>query len=364
MHIGISIGKNTVHAATSGVTLLDNNILCNSSPSRSSAIGVAVYDGNIDYNGTNNGPELCHIGMAWLPGNVGGDYQYVGGAFRGVLADNSGLYGLLIQPQTSDGLVQFVDCEACWASSYPYSAVGVMIDGASHGGTIAQITFHKLTTKLAPNQSVPGMDIEGGSGGLYDIQVNDSFICPANNASAGSLAVKVNLANYANNSRVSFRGNHIGGGCPGVGVATSTGLALNLNGAVGSVLISDNDFSQVYGAGGTPIQFTANPTTSAVIVTNNLGLDDQSSNVTNASSVALNNAFPNYFLVGSGTVGAFTGGWTNRTVMVRTTTGFTLNSSGTAGSACGTSITVRPYGAIKLQYWQSASCWSIVGVTP
>ncbi|MBV9377665.1 MAG: hypothetical protein JO320_21880, partial [Alphaproteobacteria bacterium] len=99
----ISIGKDHVNNAagpgTVGITVSDNDIVCKTKISKSQGIGVALYEGAIWYDGTQNGPEGCHIGTLVAPGVISGQQQAAQFDGDGVLGDQSGLYDFLVRPE-------------------------------------------------------------------------------------------------------------------------------------------------------------------------------------------------------------------------------------------------------------------------
>jgi hypothetical protein len=62
---------------TVGITVTDNDIVCKTTISGANAYGIVIYERAIWYDGTENGPEGCHIGTAVIPGTIGGHPQSV-----------------------------------------------------------------------------------------------------------------------------------------------------------------------------------------------------------------------------------------------------------------------------------------------
>ncbi len=77
--VGIQVGLNTANAATPGTMLTDNAIVCksNNSVSQANGIGIELLDGAVWYDGTQNGPEACNVGIKIDPGTVSANGQHV-----------------------------------------------------------------------------------------------------------------------------------------------------------------------------------------------------------------------------------------------------------------------------------------------
>jgi hypothetical protein len=355
----IAIGKNSAATTggpgTVGITVTDNDIVCKTTTSRANAYGVVIYEGAIWYDGTENGPEGCHIGTAVIPGRVGGHSQSVELNGDGVFGDQSGAYNLLIQP-TTGGQVNVVTIggKGPWANSTT-NVPNVLIDG-TQAATMQQIIINGLFAGGGNGNTGPVVDIEGGANGPYNVLINNSIICQQGIAGSGAIALKLN-AGAGSTGRWVVSGNSLGTGCIG-GVGTNvTGVSLTINpGSTsnGSITIANNDISNAT----TPISYTPNSSGSdKVIISNNLGVDTISAILTAAATVGLSNATPNYFVSGSTTINTINGAWQGRRVRLVAAAAGTLNL-GTSGNICAGAISGG--NTVDLAWMPGGACWSHV----
>ncbi len=350
-HAGISNGRLTASAASSGNSYWDNSIVCANAASKGAGIGFVLYDGDIDYDGTTNGPEGCHIGFALVPGDVEGHPQNVGGNFAGVLGDQSGLHDLLMQPRTPRGTVDFFECVNCWAGATG-DVNSILIDGASRGGSMQEISFINLNAHGGDGLARPIVDIEAGAGGPYDLSIVGSNICEFGTPAAGASALKLDLASPAS-GRYVINGNRLGTGCPGR--ALPTGIALSIRGGVSAFLtFVGNDLSAV----DEPVSYRPNPG-DRVMFANNMGLDGGGnySEYASAPTVALRNADQNIIVTGSATITTLANPWAGRRVEMLSRDGFAL---GPGGDLCVTSkLSVAPGRAVTAIWANGATCWAM-----
>ena len=344
--LAIANGQHTYGAATSGNTYWNNNIFCGSAASKATGVGFALFDGDIDYNGTNNGPEACNIGFEVVPGTVSGKAQNVGGQFRGALGDQSAIHDLLIQPSTALGTVDFFDAVNAWAATTGNRRT-VLVDCAT--GSCQEISFVGSNFHGGTGQAVPVMDIEGGSGGPYDLSIVGSNICQFGTPGANGIALKINETS-AGNGRIVVSGNRLGTGCPGR--ALHTGIWLAVSGGSGLVTITGNDISAV----NTPISYA--PTgTDHVIVANNMGLDDIFTAVADAATIDPG-LYPRIVIRGTGkTVTSINRGYVNRQLRIVTRDGAV--SFATGGNICNAVTSSGALGTVLADYDATASCWSM-----
>ena len=75
------------------ITVTDNDIVCKTTISGANAYGIVIYERAIWYDGTENGPEGCHIGTAVIPGTIGGHPQ-------SVELNGDGVLGILGRPMS------------------------------------------------------------------------------------------------------------------------------------------------------------------------------------------------------------------------------------------------------------------------
>jgi hypothetical protein len=356
--VGISNGKKTYGAATTGTTYWDNAIVCNTTAGKDHAIGFALYDGDIDYNGTTNGPLGCNIGFAFIPGTISGHGQNVGGSFYGVFGDQNTTNDLLIQPSTSLGTVDFIYSSNAWASATS-NRTSVLINCAT--GSCQEISFLGAQFHGGNGQALPIVDIEGGpTGGIYDLSIVGSNICEFGTPGAGSIGLNINLKN-AVSGRFVITGNRIGTACPGSGTL-ATGIALTFSGSApggggANLLIANNDMSRISGAGGTPISYT--PNNENVNILNNTGIDDQTGSVFDAGTITLSVNRPTFAITGTGTTVKYLGkSWmTNGIITMITQDGAITFSTG--GNICN-AVTSAGAQAVVLGRWNVANgCWNL-----
>jgi hypothetical protein len=354
---GIAIGKNSAATAggpgTVGITVTDNDIVCKTTTSRANAYGVVIYEGAVWYDGTQNGPEGCHIGTAVIPGTVGGHSQSVELNGDGVFGDQSGAYNLLIRP-TTGGQVNVVTIggRGPWANSTT-NVPSVLIDGA-HAATMQQIIINGLFAGGGNGNTGPVVDIEGGANGPYNVLINNSIICQQGTAGSGAIALKLNAGAGATGRWV-VSGNSLGTGCIGGVGRNVTGISLTINpGSIskGSITIADNDISDA----STPISYTPNSGDN-VIINNNLGVDTVTATLMAAATVGLSNATPNYVVRGSTTINTINGAWQGRRVRFVAAAAGTLNL-GTSGNICAGAISAG--NTVDLAWMPGGTCWSHV----
>jgi hypothetical protein len=356
---GIAIGKNSAATAggpgTVGITVTDNDIACKTTTSKANAYGVVIYEGAIWYDGTENGPEGCHIGTAVIPGRIGGHSQSVALNGDGVFGDQSGAYNLLIQP-TTGGQVNVVTIggKGPWANSTA-NVPNVLIDG-THAATIQQIIINGLFAGGGNGNTGPVVDIEGGANGPYNVLINNSIICQQGIAGSGAIALKLN-AGAGSTGRWVVSGNGIGTGCMGGVGKNVTGVSVTINPgstSKGSITIANNDISDA----STPISYTPNSGgADKVVINNNLGVDTISAALTAAATVSLSNATPNYVVRGSTTINTINGAWQGRRVRFVAAAAGTLNL-GTSGNICAGAISAG--NTVDLVWMPGGTCWSHV----
>jgi hypothetical protein len=332
---GISIGKNTANAASVGNTLIDNAITCINAISHASAYGVVIYDGGASYDGSQNGPLGCHIGVAIIPGAVAGVGQNAQlSPATGVLGDQSGLYGLLVQPQTSLGMAAFLQCHQCWAASGSATSAPVMISNTK-GGSIDGAAFVGGNFHSGANASVPVFDIEGGSSGrLQNIVLQGTqIVCWGGGACTAPL-LKINGIASNRPRDISIVGGQIGMSTEAGTSPCATGVSVSGPG-VAYITLADTVGLE---ACSTPLAVSGNAVNAAsgLYVSNNVGI------------VPVNAQFnPSDPPGTSSTTGVMAG--LNVNVTPRTSGIFTVTSYGNMGSdAAGGGV------AVELRYGTGA----------
>ena len=360
-HAALSFGANSAAIAggpgTVGITVTDNDIACKTTTSKANAYGIVIYEGAIWYDGSQNGPEGCHVGTAIIPGTLGGDTQYVTFNGDGVFGDQSGTYNLLIQP-ASGGYVYPVTIggRGPWANTTT-STSNLLIDGRV-GGVIEEVAINGIFATAGGSATSPALDIEGGTNGPFDVHVGNSLFC-GQGAATGTTAIKLNAATGAT-GRWTIEGNHIGTGCL-FGRTVDVGISLTISSgstANGAVTIVGNDIS----VAATPISYTPNANDN-VIIRNNMGLDNVSTGVTvNNGTTSITPPGMFYGVIGitgsgSPTLTTMPGGYSNQHIEIINGYAGTV-SFGTGASFCNTaSITQQQ---TVFGRWNPASnCWNL-----
>lgn len=351
--VGISSGKNTAGAATVGNTLLDNNINCINTTSRASGTGIALYDGSIWYDGTENGPLFCNVGFLVAPGTVSSVAQSATLNADGVFGDQSGTHDLWIKP-TTGGVVNFVTVggKGPWAAATS-NVTSVLIDCTAASSSCEEFNFTGLTVHGGAGQTVPIFSVVAGVGGPYDLSIVGSNICEFGTPGGGAVALKLDLSSASATSagRFVISGNRLGTGCPGTAVAT--GIQLITGSAnTGNVTITNNDISAATSA----ISYTPQ-TTDTVILNNNMGIDDNLGVVASGATITLGAAWPNFQITGTTTISTINGAWWGRQAKLSAGASASITTN-TAGNICAPALSAVQ--ATTLTWFPGATCWSHV----
>lgn len=354
---GISIGKH--HTATAGgpgtvgITITDNDIVCKTPASSAQGIGVALYEGAIWYDGTQNGPEGCHIGTLVAPSNINGVGQAVQLDADGVLGDQSGLHDFYVHPN-NHGVISYITLggKAPWASATS-DLTTALIDCTDATVSCQNVSITGAVFHGGNNLNVPILDIEGGAGGPYNVSVIGSQICPAGNPiRRGSIGIKLNAGSGAT-GRWIIANNLIGVGCPGGQVNTGISLTINTGSTShGSVTITGNDISTA----ATPISYIPNSRDS-VIIANNMGLDDHLPNISDASEIDPG-MFPVIRIIGTGvSIRKIGRPYRNRSLRMITKDGPVRFNSGAGSNLCGNFASSGAFATVDAQYDATDECW-------
>lgn len=357
--VGISNGKNTAGASTVGNTLWDNAIMCGLGGGVR-GIGIALYDGAIWYDGTQNGPLGCAIGTLVAPGTVSGTSQNAELNADGVFGDQSLTHDLQIKP-TGTGTVDFVTIggKGPWAGATSnYNSVLIDCTGASV--SCQEFNFTGMVAHGGTGEAQPVFDVEAGAGGPYDLSITGSDICQFGSSVAGAIALKLNIG-AGPGGRFTVVGNRIGTGCPGTSNATGISLTINTGATTnGSVTIMGNDISSA----ATPIAYTPNSSDYAIIV-GNMGIDNVSGNVpvtgaTTSITAPINNTFG---LSGSGTptITSIVGGWQNRSITMVNAEASTISfgTGGPAGSGICSAASIAAGQMLLGRFNYANGCWNL-----
>jgi hypothetical protein len=352
----ISIGKNSAAIVggpgTTGITVTDNSIVCKTTASQTSAYGVVIYEGAIWYDGTQNGPQGCHVGTAVIPGTLGGDPQFVSFNGDGVFGSASGLYNLLIQP-AAGGTVAPVTIGGKGPQANGTGNTGsILIDGTV--GTVEEVAISGIYASAGGSTTHAALDVEGGTLGPFDVNISNSLLCGQGTATA-TTAIRLSTGSGAA-GRWTINGNHVGTGCL-AGRTVDTGIQLVINSgstARGSVTITGNDIS----GSPAPIAYTPNSDgADNVVIRDNAGVDNVAKSLTAASTVTLINAFDSYTVAGSTTIQTINGAWNGRRIQLTATATGTLNL-GTSGNICAGALSGE--NSAWLEWFPGGSCWAHV----
>lgn len=351
--VGIANGKNTAGGETVGNTIWDNTIGCANAISKASGIGVALYDGAIDYDGTENGPEGCNMGVAVIPGTVSGVGQNAQLLARGVLGDQGTTYGLAIVPSTASGIISFSEVYDGWAAGVGASGTPVLISNVN-GGIIEGVKLLGGFYHSGAGATGPIVDIEGnasGAGAMGLISINDAHIDCWGGSSCSGAGLKVNGSGAGQPAHLVITGNHIGENDEAGGGSTlATGILIS-GGGVAYATITGNDLTEPT----TPISFTPPAATDRILFSANAGVDDLCPAYASAGTVNINNADSCMTVTGTTTVTTLGNPWANRSVKIVATSGF---SFATGGNIC-TNLSLASGRAITAIWQAGATCWSL-----
>jgi hypothetical protein len=361
-HDGISNGYGTAGTvggpATVGITVWDNDIVCGKGGLSRGHAGIAVYEGAIWYDGSENGPEGCNIGTLVAPGVISGHQQSVEFHGDGVFGDQSPKHDLLIKPQ--GGFVSFVSIggKHPWANATG-DVNSVLVDCTVSGSSCQNFTFGGFTVHGGSGQSRPIFDVEGGGGGPYLLSITGSDICQQGTPAAGAIALKLNQGSVSSAAvgRWVISGNLIGTGCPGS--ADAVGISLTVNStaagaANGAVTIVGNDLSAVT----RPISYTPSSANDRVIFQGNLGVDDDWPTVGVAGgALVIPDAASTVVVASTGTLSTVNGAYAGRKVdlIAKASGGFRL---ATGGNICAGASVAQ--GRVVTLVWRAGGvCWSV-----
>jgi hypothetical protein len=358
LDIGISVGRNTASATEAGVTLRDNAVVCGAFGLTGGLAGVAVWDGDVTYDGTQNGPVgPCSYGLMITPSSVGGVAQFVGGTFRGQLGDQQTIAGLYIKPGNL-GHIDYLSVEdQAWAAARTSSgtAVSVVIDCTTTGSACNEISIVGLVSH-AGSGTTAIVQVNAGYGGPDDFTLSNSTLCSAATPAAGSSALILNITQGAFPTppgHYIIANNRIGAGCHGQGMPF--GITLNLTGTptipFGDTIITGNDTSgSVQGINYTPAS------TDHVIISNNLGIDEEVGSIASSTAITLPSQNTTAAITGTTPVTTINGAWWSRSfTLIPTSGGLAFNTGGNLCNAV-TSVGQVP---ISLFWNGGESCWNL-----
>lgn len=381
-HAALSIGANTANAETVGITAWDNSIGCITTESKASGIGVLLADGALNLHGTDNGSETCNIGIKVAPGTAGGMAQNAQITASGVLGDQSGSYGLVLQPATTLGTVSFAQFTTAWSGDTGTGTTQVLISTAN-GGYIFNTTFTGGTYHSGPGQTVPVFDIEAGglsNSSITNLTINGASIDCWNSGTCTAPAVKVVSKLGGDVMYVNVVNNRIGSINNGV---FSTGIDLNTNPGAAYINVNSNIFVSSTGlklttpasgnasavtvtgnnffASSTPITYTPNPSDD-VVIGNNVGVDDKCpSAAVSSGALTIPNAANCVSISTSGTpaVNSLGPPWQNRQIRLQSSAsgGFTLATGGSTWPIC-RAASVAQAQVVTLVWTAGGTCWS------
>lgn len=360
-NIGISIGRNTANSMTVGNSIINNAIVCIGDDSKANAIGVALYDGAIWYNGTEVGPEMCRYGMTVLPGTVGGLAQQAQFQITGVMGDQSGWIDMLIRPNTSLGVVAFSEIIGGWASA---GKGGQLHIDNSMGGRIMGINviggfFHSSAAQVEPIIRLQGDPDSVGEFGAITI-MGAQIDCWQGGTCMGP-GIDINSVGTGQPSRVIISSNHIGNNNAAGTALLDTAIRIRDAGGPGFINIVGNDLSEAL----TPIDFYSNDSLSRVQIETNQGVNDHCDTTVNTTSTIRIPASVNCIHInGSGTITNIENIWNTRKVMAfvdSDAVNFTIGGPGPSPGVCNGKAGILRASVVMLVFNQKSFCWAVVG---
>jgi hypothetical protein len=345
----LTVGRGTIHGETAGITLTDNRISC-VDPS-TTAVGFALFDGAVKWDGTNIGPNNCPINSEIVPGVN----QDVNGQFTGTMGDSAGTHGgsspkeLYIEPQDVSATINWLEFSNIWVSSVQPNDTDVYI-GNSHGASCANIGFTGGAFHGYGNQTNV-INIQG----CYNITFNGAQI---DSWLTGTVTNGMLIGNGVDNQpvHIAITGNHFGatqGGAMTNGINIHLGASAYLN--PDYVTIGDNEMGVV----ANPIVTNAQNNIYGMqwAIANNEGVDDVCPTVASASSLSLPGAYSCYHVTGTTTVTTINPAWIDRKVTLISDDGFTLSAAGGSPGICSGSgtLVLLPYAAAYMTF--GSNCW-------
>ena len=323
----IRVGANSTGGNTVNTKITNNEIYCNNA-----SIGMLFLDsgGALVSKST---PYACSYGTKIFPG---ANQDAIWLAFdETVVGDTSTADDLLIDTAASSATITGLKFSASWSSAASGGPSVLIQDSASSGGVLG-IHFSGHRTYMSGNNA--GFDIKAGQ----DVTIDTSTIC-SGATSTGTAVVVEGSASFT-----AVRDNHIGmcdhpvSGtlATGISVTTSSQLAGNYQG---------NTFQNVT----TPITYS--PTNAAdtnVVISGNLGVDDQIPTVASAATITLP-VNPTVNLTGTTTVTTINGGWAARQVTIIP---LAVASLTTGGNICN-AVTTTTNVPVIATYNPASPCW-------
>lgn len=329
---GVVSGLHSYGDGTGGQHFVNLQITCDSGTSGQNATGIKFYDGDIDYDGTDLGPEHCANGITITPGTYSSEGQNFGGHFKNVEGDstctyNSGGHSLLIQPATTLGIASNIYFNGAWASggTTNKNCSQILVSNAN-AGLVSDITFNQMVVRSA-GSTAPLVDIEGG----YNISFLNGEVCSWNNGTV-TTGIQVGFnTGVGTEDHILLENNQIGN-CAGSGNAMTNGITIvNSAAAVNGLVIQGNNLSEP----STPINYTTGSNDTIIIAAND-GLDDQVCTVASAATITIPADCPNVYITGTTTISTIHGYWNGRAVNITPggawawATGGNIVNSGTA----------------------------------
>jgi hypothetical protein len=342
---GIVIGQFSSNATTGGLILRGDRVTC--APPDTAAYGIAIYDGAIDhYDGTDI--TNCNQNLAVIPGAAGGSGQTVLGFFYDVLGDTGILNQLYIEPQTSQGKVEYFDCNGCWIGMNNNTTGAGAVIANRNGGVVQGITFsggiaHGNNNNANSPEDI--FDIEGNICGVTIVGMQiaaDGGGADANNGindnSTCSSAMVYSNDNYSFN-------------------AGTLGIGLHITSTAGdNRTIVGNNWSQTF----TPFQFDPTSAIYRMTETNNFPLSTNTPSALTAAASIAAPLFDWFGINGTTTISNMSGFWQTRYVRIRANSaGLNFATGGGTGGFC-MAFGPTTSGEIVQAYWNANNaCWDL-----
>jgi hypothetical protein len=297
-----------------------------------------------DCGGCRIGPGNDFLGQ---PGSKHGIWVYPGlnqevsflDAIASYIGDTTASSGLEIDTADPSAIVRSLLFTDTWTSAS--STSGVVVKNTA-GGSVSGIHF--VGHRSNYNQQY-GFWVAGN---VSDFSIDASFVC-SNSTAGTNVAQGILLESGINGAAVR---NTRSGVCDNFNTGTVPTTGLLLNGNASNLIITDNDLR----GNGTALQQQPGSLTGAVIIKNNLGVDDTTANIADAATIALT-ALPNHTITGTGTtITTVNNFWAGREVKLLMQDGSVTLATG--GNLCNGGAFAQNTVAI-LTRMPGSICWSV-----
>jgi hypothetical protein len=350
--IGITVGRGTTGGISANETVENNRIGCDAGAS-GTGIGFAMFDGSVNYDGTNVGPSNCAKGTEVVPGAS----QNVNGFFKGVYGDSSGThnggaqaYELYIKPQAASGVIEWAQFIGGWAGAVVNTSIPIYVAAydAAHNSNCSNLKFVGVTAHSDDNAgTAPAvMDIEG----CQNIAITGSTL---NAWLSGTTTDGIHIGQASGNpAHIAISGSHIG---IEAGATLTNGVTITgTGGGPAYISFAGNELNEATNQ----INFTPSTYNQVVQMGDNSGVDDTcNTSISSATTITLPASAACVHVTGTTTVQNIIGAWGNRRVIFYADNGLTLATGGTTYGFCN-SVTIPAANVAYLINNQANGCWA------